>query len=121
VVLACGCARPDWIQNTLVTADVTGAWRSTTGNLELKLEQQGAKVAGYLAYLAGSGSTVTGEIDGSVRGDVLRFKQTSGRNIGLQGEMTVSGDAMNGSLRSLIGTRAQVRLQRVESAQSSPR
>jgi len=25
--LALGCARSDWIQQTLVTADVTGTWR----------------------------------------------------------------------------------------------
>jgi hypothetical protein len=30
-VLACGsgCAKSDWIQQTLVTVDVTGTWQST--------------------------------------------------------------------------------------------
>lgn len=50
-----GCARPDWIQQTLVTADVTGAWVGSTmprlvggSSLEvrLELEQEGAKVKG---------------------------------------------------------------------------
>jgi hypothetical protein len=26
---ACGCARPDWIQSTLVTVDVSGTWVGT--------------------------------------------------------------------------------------------
>jgi len=46
-----GCAKPDWIQGTLVTVDVTGVWigsvgRGNTSNeVRLQLEQQGAKVA----------------------------------------------------------------------------
>ena len=27
-VFASGCARPDWIEQTLVTVDVTGVWRA---------------------------------------------------------------------------------------------
>ena len=47
LVISMGCAKSDWIQSTLVTADVTGTWRSTEGGLiELKLEQQGSKVSG---------------------------------------------------------------------------
>ena len=29
VLTAAGCARPDWIEQTLVTVDVTGVWRGT--------------------------------------------------------------------------------------------
>jgi hypothetical protein len=31
VVLGSGCARSDWIERTLVTADVTGTWSGSTG------------------------------------------------------------------------------------------
>lgn len=43
-----GCAaRPDWIEQTLVTADVSGTWRTMEGSaLRLVLEQQGTKVTG---------------------------------------------------------------------------
>ena len=27
-----GCAKPDWIEQTLVTVDVTGTWQSTEGS-----------------------------------------------------------------------------------------
>src|SRR5439155_16121440 len=52
VLAAAGCARPDWIEQTLVTVDVTGVWRGTylrvggSGNLELTLQQSGPKVTG---------------------------------------------------------------------------
>jgi hypothetical protein len=40
LALGSGCAKPDWIQQTLVTVDVTGTWRSTEGGLlQLDLEQ----------------------------------------------------------------------------------
>ena len=54
--LACsvGCARPDWIEQTLVTVDVTGRWigdasgGSALGgaSYEFVLEQQGPRVKG---------------------------------------------------------------------------
>jgi len=44
-MLASGCTKPDWIQQTLVTVDVTGTWVVTEGpRVELKLEQRGSKV-----------------------------------------------------------------------------
>ena len=54
--LACGsgCARPDWIEQTLVTVDVTGTWQGSVVHAsgialyELTLEQQGPKVKGRL-------------------------------------------------------------------------
>jgi len=68
-------AKSDWIQQTLVTVDVTGTWRSTEGVLvELLLEQQGSKVTGSIRR----GSAWDGAIVGTVGGDLFRFKQTSG-------------------------------------------
>ena len=47
LAIGSGCAKPDWIEQTLVTVDVTGTWRSTEGSLvEFVLEQQGSKVKG---------------------------------------------------------------------------
>ena len=104
VVLAfgSGCAKQeDWIQRTLALVDVTGTWVRTEGpRFELKLEQRGSKVTGSMrAYgVLGPGS-VSGAVEGSVDGDVFRFKQTSGTtgNRGpVNGEMRVSGDEMSG-------------------------
>jgi hypothetical protein len=50
VLLGSGCAKPDWIQQTLVTVDVTGMWRDTDGTVELKLEQYGPKVTGAMLW-----------------------------------------------------------------------
>jgi hypothetical protein len=121
LVVSVGCAKPDWIQQTLVTVDVTGMWRSSDGNLELKLEQQGAKVTGSMDYISadaavGPVSRFSGTIEGSVGGDRFRFKQTSGRDIRYEGEMTVAGDEMIGSARSVLGSRGEVRLRRLDSS-----
>jgi len=51
-VFASGCAQKDWIDRTLVTVDVTGVWQGAfvtpgySGDMELVLEQRGAKVTG---------------------------------------------------------------------------
>ena len=112
VLTLSGCARPDWIEQTLVTVDVTGVWsgelrsRSTSGGtyqsstVSLKLEQHGPKVTGSFVVSA-SGATIfqylaqsrSGPIEGTVAGDVFRFRQTNGP---LTGELTVSGDEMAG-------------------------
>src|SRR5215831_4104631 len=101
-VFACiaGCAKPDWIQQTLVMVDVTGTWRNNAGGLfELKLKQEGAKVTGsILALGATAGASASGPIEGTVEGDVFRFKQVGGALAPFQGEVTVSGDAMNGTV-----------------------
>ena len=96
-VLASGCAKPDWIQQTLVTVDVTGTWVRTDGPpAELKLEQRGPKVTGSIrARAAWYGSVSTsGTLEGSVSGDVFQFKQTSGSPALIQGKKRVSGDEM---------------------------
>jgi hypothetical protein len=52
LVFGSGCAKPDWIQQTLVTVDVTGVWigsmgkGSITSDVRLELQQQGSKVTG---------------------------------------------------------------------------
>jgi hypothetical protein len=38
--LVSGCAKPDWVEQTLVTVDVTGTWVRTEGpRYEMKLDQ----------------------------------------------------------------------------------
>jgi len=106
--LACGsgCARPDWIEQTLVTVDVTGTWQGGVGgtggaggaSYEFFLEQQGPKVKGsvraYGATLMPGGS-LSGPIEGTVAGDVFSFRQTNGA---LTGETTVSVFDMTGQV-----------------------
>jgi hypothetical protein len=108
-----GCVQKDWIDRTLVTVDVTGTWRSTTG-WELNLEQKGSKVNGTIGHgpLAPSVGSGSGPLDGNVAGDVFRFSQSDGN---LTGEMTVSGDEMKGpvSLGGPVGTRV-ISLRRVD-------
>jgi hypothetical protein len=112
LIFGSGCARPDWIEQTLVTVDVTGAWRSTEGGLlEFALEQRGSKVKGSYRV---SGTASSGAIEGTVEGDVFRFRQTSGTLL-FEGEMTVSGDEMSGDVGLLYGRR-KFFLQRVNSS-----
>ena len=103
-----GCAKTDWIDRTLVTVDVTGVW---TGDLTagpysapmtLDLEQRGSTVRGSVRFTGGASvwGIPSGPIDGTVTGDVLRFRQTRGD---LGGELTVSGDEMTGLLTSSLG------------------
>src|SRR5262244_3609533 len=105
LLLSAGCAaKPDWIQSTLVTADVTGTWRGTiTGTshnfpIVLVLEQHGPKVTGRFGSAFG-GPTAQGgtaaKLEGSVEGDVFRFAQPFGA---VKGEATVAGDEMTGQL-----------------------
>jgi hypothetical protein len=129
VTLACaaGCARPDWIEQTLVTVDVTGTWHGAVGGTgqqpalyELVLEQQGPTVkgsvrrSGQLPFSSSSGS-FSAPVEGTVAGDLFSFKQTNGV---FRGETTVSGDEMTGEV-SFYGT-LPITLKRVHSS-SSPR
>ena len=120
-----GCAKPDWIQDTLVTVDVTGVWegegiRAPSGVLavRLDLQQHGPKVSGNVrltGYAAQSGGSAAGPVEGSVAGDTFKFHQTNGR---LSGEMTVVGDEMKGSAE--LSVVYQVSLRRVASASPRP-
>ena len=58
LLFSSGCTRPDWIESTLVTVDVTGVWQGTVSggtraggggpNITLYLEQEGPKVKGRM-------------------------------------------------------------------------
>ena len=98
VVVGSGCARADWIENTLVIADVTGVWTGRWQSVELNLTQSGPNVTGTLT-MTGSGANaappVTGApIQGTVNGDVLRFNATATYS---SFELVVNGDQMTGS------------------------
>jgi len=119
--LACasGCARPDWIQQTQVTVDVTGAWVGWLGKgslgaeVRLELDQQGQKVHGSLRSLVSSNygfEFPNGPLVGAIRGDVFSFQMTNG---GVSGEMTVDGDEMQGYANA--GSRTPMSLRRVSS------
>ena len=109
LTMSAGCAQKDWIDRTLVTVDVTGTWSGTLGGpalslpgeFLLELEQQGSTVKGSLLSGKGGVLPVAGPIDGTVAGDVFRFKGSRGI---VEGEFTVSGDEMTG-LVSMYGGR----------------
>ena len=114
LVLTMGCAKSDWIQQTLVTADVTGTWRGSTPNgfFQLELEQQGAKVKGSIlgtGVRVVAGNRISGRIEGSVAGDLFTFRQTDGS---VTGEMTVNGDEMSGQFR--VTSPENILLQRIK-------
>ena len=120
LIAATWCAKSDWIQSTLVTADVTGIWIGHIGatnpsiNVRFELEQEGPKVKGYLrraGSFGGSIPLIEGPVDGSVGGDVFRFTVTKAAT---QGEMTVSGDEMTGQVS--VGGRLPIFLRRVSSS-----
>ena len=91
MLLVAGCARPDWIESTLVTVDVSGEWTGRFVSAEgmiptrLTLQQTGAKVTGQFSN--------GGRIEGTVNGDVLRVTWAGYR----QFELVVSGDEMHGT------------------------
>ena len=102
-----------------MTVDVTGTWRTTEGDLvEFALDQQGAKVRGSMravgVVFAWPWTNISGPIDGTVAGDVFRFKQTGGVELAVNGEMTVSGDEMKGYVNA--GNRVAMSLRRIDSS-----
>jgi len=114
-----GCTSTDWIDRTLVTVDVTGTWvgRSVGGgssrDVVLELEQKGSIVKGLVKSPGGgSAGFPLGVIDGSVSGDVFRFRNSRGN---LEGEMTVSGEEMDGRV-SVSGSSRSISLRRADSA-----
>ena len=122
-----GCVQTDWIDRTLVTVDVTGTWYGrlqggSSPEVLFDLEQQGSTVKGFMRVTSetggGQAGAKSGPIDGTVAGDVFRFRQTNGR---MEGELTVSGDEMNG--RATLFSSQPFSLQRVDpsSRPDSPR
>ena len=121
LALGSGCAKTDWIDRTLVTVDVTGTWygRNSGGvgvrELFLELKQEGSRVAGFMRVLPGGiyeRARGVGSIDGTVAGDVFRFRETDGK---VEGEVTVSGDEMNGRVSLEAGSQP-ISLRRVDSS-----
>jgi len=85
--LETGCAKPDWIDRTLVTVDVTGTWSgystgsgSYSGELLFELEQRGSTVKGDMRLGRGNQALGAGEasLTGSAAGDVFRFSTARG-------------------------------------------
>jgi len=106
LLLVPGCAqKTDWVEGTLVTADVTGVWkgRATSGGpsgggsaeIEMTLTQRGPKVTGDGRIRAQKFS-----IEGTVRGDMFSFNEPGGR---LRAEARVNGDEMAGQGRTNLG------------------
>jgi hypothetical protein len=122
LALGSGCAKSDWIQQTLVTVDVTGTWVGSIGaghivaEVRLELEQQGPRVTGSVVQMGpgfGGHAPLTGPLDGTIRGDVFSFAL---RNTSVQGELTVKGDEMNG----FVGLRGK-QIASLRRVSSSPR
>ena len=114
LVLGSSCARSDWIDRTLVT-DVTGrwsgGWTGRSSEILFELEQQGSTVKGLLQIRGVTGfGDPSGPIEGTVGGDVFRFRATRGS---VEGEMTVNGDEMIG-LITISSVRRPLSLQRVD-------
>ena len=101
-VLVSGCAQKDWIDRTLVTVDITGRWYGTIGGtgssvgtsseMWLDLQQAGSKVTGSVSSKPDAFGS-SGPIEGSVSGDVFRYKMLRGSTYI---DLTVSGDEMTG-------------------------
>ena len=113
LVFASGCARsPDWIEQTLVTVNVTGVWRGTmtqTGtqiDWELTLQQVGPKVTGQLRQNLISSSS--GPIEGTVNGDMFHFRTSRGAT----GDLQVNGDEMTGTGSGINANQATFSLRR---------
>jgi len=111
LVFASGCAQKDWIDRTLVTADVTGVWtgrayiaHAVTGlivDVRLELKQEGPKVkgtirpSGSIPWRSLDPSPAAGPIEGTVAGDTFEFKEPAGHTAG---HLTVSGEEMTGEI-----------------------
>ena len=121
LAMTAGCAQKDWIDRTLVTVDVTGAWSGLVGGesvahakpaLLFELEQQGSTVKGSLRFTPGGNA----ELNGSVAGDVFRFRAfgASGNTREVEGELTVSGDEMSGRISTPVLGGRPLSLHRVD-------
>src|SRR5712691_1562381 len=101
LAIGSGWARPDWIESTLVTVDLTGVWQGAftrggaygPGTITLTLQQGGSKVTGQVLHTS---SQLVGSrtVEGTINGDMFRFRTQDGR---VTGELQVSGDEMKGA------------------------
>ena len=99
LLFSSGCVtRPDWIQATLVTVDVTGVCQGTvpaaagvtpggnpTVRAVLELEQEGPKVKGTLE--TPTFRRLSGPLEGRVGGDVFHFKVINNAGEVVTGEL----------------------------------
>ena len=116
LTVSAGCSQKDWIDRTLVTVDVTGTWYGSvrggsfsSANFLFELEQQGATVKGSVGFSPGTRV----DIEGTVAGDVFRFRNARGN---VEGEMTVSGDEMSGRISGGYWGTTQFSVRRVVSS-----
>jgi hypothetical protein len=113
IVLALfGCARGDWINETLTLVDVTGTWegafqfqgmtRGLERNTRWVLQQKGGKVRGEAQ---GPDGAPLASIEGLVNGEVFSWQLTgpfvllpggSASSRSYRGETTVNSDEMSG-------------------------
>jgi hypothetical protein len=126
LLFSSGCTRPDWIEATLVTADVTGVWQGEVSTptiapgvrpITLDLKQEGPKVTGLL-QIGGGGVTVTqrysGSLTGRVGGDVFHFTVVSGHGESLTGHLMVNSDEMQGVFAGGEVRDARIAVRRVD-------
>jgi hypothetical protein len=85
---------------------------SSHRDIVFELEQTGPTVRGLVRISTGVG-TPPGLIDGTVAGDVFRFRDSRGS---FGGELTVSGDEMNGTVS--FATQPPLSLRRVDRSSS---
>src|SRR5262245_23711410 len=95
-----GCARGDWISETLTLVDVSGTWEGTgvlrngeERSLRLVLRQRGSKVAGEIEGIGRFRSAIDGVVNGESFS--LTFQGTQTR---YKGDATISGDEMHGKV-----------------------
>jgi hypothetical protein len=128
LAFASGCAQTDWIDRTLVTETVSGVWAGSMDTpdgqqsavnvaVRLELQQQGPRVSGVIELFGGGfgGRTPRGStpIEGSVAGDVFRFKDSRGTVVA---ELAVSGDEMRGQGTAAGGRPVTLSLRRVDAS-----
>src|SRR5215470_15953868 len=98
-----GCAQKDWIDRTVVTENVTGAWAGSMGamdDLRFDLKQEGARVAGSFRTGGRSASLIgasSGALERSVAGYVFTLRDALGM---FQLEETVSSEEMEGKMNA---------------------
>ena len=111
-LLIAGCARGDWINQTLTLVDVTGTWegpfqfqeptRGVERTARWVLQQKGGKVRGEAQ---GRDGTPLGSIEGLVNGEVFSWRLTgqfvpfpagNAPSRSYRGEATITLDEMSG-------------------------
>ena len=115
LLIVSGCARHDWIDDLLVTVNVSGASSGTCGvagggsvpliEMALEQDQGGPKVTGRVRTQPGGRIS----IEGTVSGDVFRYSSQPVKS--MLGEFRVSGDEMSGWVSSTVRMTCELRRQ----------